>query len=114
VLACANTYGMGASAQYVGRSALDGATLDRFVRLTWGYDEALELKLCGNAEWHQRVVAIRKACEATSSRVIVSPRASINGAALIAAGDTMKEAEEATIWAGVPTDVQTRIRAAIR
>jgi cobaltochelatase CobS len=44
IIAAANTFGRGGSAMYVGRNALDAATLDRFVLCTlevW-YDEDLE------------------------------------------------------------------------
>ena len=44
IAAAANTYGRGGDMVYVGRNALDGATLDRFVlaKLNVGYDIALE------------------------------------------------------------------------
>ena len=44
IVAAANTYGRGGDMVYVGRNALDGATLDRFVlsKLHVGYDVALE------------------------------------------------------------------------
>jgi hypothetical protein len=42
VVAAANTIGKGASAQYVGRMAIDAATLDRFAFIPWDLDEELE------------------------------------------------------------------------
>lgn len=47
ILAAANTYGTGSSAQYVGRNPLDAATLDRFVgaKVEIDYDRDLELAL---------------------------------------------------------------------
>ena len=42
IVASANTWGRGADRTYVGRNALDGATLDRFVQLAMGYDEVFE------------------------------------------------------------------------
>jgi cobaltochelatase CobS len=48
IITAANTYGRGGDMLYVGRNALDGATLDRFVLadLYVGYDTDLEYNLC--------------------------------------------------------------------
>ena len=45
LIAGCNTVGAGADAMYSARSALDGATLDRFYTLEIGYDEAYESSL---------------------------------------------------------------------
>lgn len=45
IIAAANTWGFGGDANYVGRAKLDAAFLDRFVTLTWNYDENLERKI---------------------------------------------------------------------
>jgi len=47
IVASANTWGRGADRTYVGRNALDGATLDRFVQLAMGYDEVFESAILG-------------------------------------------------------------------
>lgn len=47
LIACANTIGQGADAQYVGRQKVDEATLDRFVFLPWPYDVAVEAAALG-------------------------------------------------------------------
>ena len=47
IVASANTWGRGADRTYVGRNALDGATLDRFVQLAMGYDEIFESAILG-------------------------------------------------------------------
>lgn len=49
IIAAANTWGFGGDANYIGRAKLDAAFLDRFVTLTWNYDEALEMKLALSA-----------------------------------------------------------------
>jgi cobaltochelatase CobS len=48
IITAANTYGRGGDMVYVGRNALDGATLDRFVlaKLLVCYDTDLEYDLC--------------------------------------------------------------------
>lgn len=42
IIACANTFGTGASAMYVGRNQLDGATLNRFAIIEVDYDSKIE------------------------------------------------------------------------
>jgi hypothetical protein len=45
IVAAANTWGFGGDANYVGRAKLDAAFLDRFVTLSWNYDEDLERRI---------------------------------------------------------------------
>jgi hypothetical protein len=54
-IAGANTWGHGATADYVGRTKLDGAFLSRFAKLSWDYDTDLESALSGNAAFAARV-----------------------------------------------------------
>jgi len=82
VITGANTYGTGASYDYVGRNQLDGATLDRFRRVNFLYDEVLETKLATSKTWCKFVQAVRY--ELQSERVIVSPRATYDGCKLLA------------------------------
>jgi len=98
VIATGNTFGHGATAQYVGRNPLDGATLDRYVNIPMGYDEELERSIAGNDEWVDFVQAVRHVAEEHKMRYIVSPRASINGAILIAAGDNVDDIKDETIF----------------
>ena len=88
IFAAANTYGTGATAQYVGRSQIDAATLDRFAGavFTIGYDAALERQLCPDETTREIVQNMRAACEATGLRRIVSTRAVIAAARMNAAG----------------------------
>jgi hypothetical protein len=41
IVATANTYGNGATLEFIGRNAIDGATLDRFTVIDWNIDEIL-------------------------------------------------------------------------
>jgi len=107
LIAGANTWGHGATADYVGRTKLDGAFLDRFVKLDWTYDESLESALCGNAAWAARVQRARAKASEAGLKVIISPRASIDGAALIAAGFTADRAAELTYLAALSADQRT-------
>ena len=89
IIATANTWGLGATADYVGRSKLDAAFLSRFpIRIYWDYDEKLEAAICGNGDWAKRVQKARHAAKKAGIKVIICPRISIAGAALIAGGFT--------------------------
>jgi hypothetical protein len=96
-IAAANTNGGGATREYSGRNQLDAATLDRFATFACEYDDALVAKLVGAydlpeplkakaLEWNQRVCDYRKALSKCGLRGVISPRCSLNGAKLIAAG----------------------------
>ena len=103
-LAAANTFGRGADRVYVGRNQLDGASLDRFAVINIDYDEKLERALTGNDTWVDYVQAIRRAIEELKIRHIVSPRASINGARLLAAGLDKDFVKQSVIWKGLDKD----------
>jgi hypothetical protein len=103
-VAAANTFGLGATADYVGRNKQDAAFLDRFVTLVWGYDEAFELMLCGNAAWHKKVVAWRGRAVAKGIKVIISPRASIIGAKLLLAEFPESEVIDMVVKKGMTED----------
>jgi hypothetical protein len=92
---------------------LDAATLDRFAFKVCEYDENLEIAISCNANWARRVQSIRAAVAAAGERLLISPRATINGAKLLKAGVRQEEVEEAVIWRGVNRDVRDRITARI-
>jgi MoxR-like ATPase len=85
-IVAANTWGAGADMQYIGRSRLDAAFLDRFIFIPIDYDESLERAIAGNVDWACYVQKVRAAARQRGKQVVVSPRASINGAKLLAAG----------------------------
>lgn len=102
IIATANTWGQGATAEYVGRAKIDSAFLSRFpVKIAWGYDDKFEQATCGNAEWAKRVQAARAKAAAAGLKVLIDPRHSIAGAALIAQGFTTQETAELTYLAGL-------------
>jgi midasin (ATPase involved in ribosome maturation) len=105
----ANTYGTGADRMYVGANQLDASTLDRFVFFDFGYDEKLETALSGNIDWAKRVQELRAAAFAEKARIVISPRASINGAKLLAAGWAQELVEERIIWKGLDLELKRRI-----
>lgn len=108
-IAAGNTFGRGADRAYVGRNQLDASTLDRFCIIEVDYDEALELKLAGHPEWTQYVQKVRAAVEAEKVRHIVSPRASIYGARLLAAGEPWDSVAEKRIWKGLEPAQRSRV-----
>lgn len=129
-VAGANTYGQGASRQYVGRNQLDAATLDRFAVLDWPVDEGLEAAMVGlpapapaldvargglvdPAGWLARVRAVRASCEKQQVRAVVSPRATQAGVALLAAGVGRFWVEEMVLWRGMAADARARVEGGV-
>jgi MoxR-like ATPase/transcriptional regulator with XRE-family HTH domain len=122
IIAAANTIGRGATAQYVGRNAIDAATLDRFVFIKWNIDEELEKAIVGlpwdkktldidtggipNIEqWLWLVRLARNKCTEIGLQHIISPRASVYGAKLLSCGVGIDHLIEMLITKGLkPTD----------
>lgn len=135
VVADANTFGTGADRLYVGRNQLDAASLDRYAVIDWEYDEALEASLIGlpapkgspvpasiaplpevevqgiAARWFDRVRKVRHAVTELKVRHVVSPRATLNGVKLLAAGWSWADTEQAVIWKGLDNDTKTKVAA---
>lgn len=133
-IAAANTFGRGADRLYCGRYQLDAATLDRFAMLSWDYDPALEAAIIGlprpagaipiaavtpvmdseriagfAASWMARVQAVRARLDMHKIRHVVSPRATIAGVKLYAAGWTPADIEESVIWKGLDSDSRKKV-----
>lgn len=101
LIATGNTYGHGADRQYVGRQALDAATLDRFVVIDVPIDHRLEFRLVlANApsrpdEARELLLEIRRLRVVAAEKrlpLAFSPRAAIDGARLLEAGATLDQA----------------------
>lgn len=102
VIGAANTWGLGGTADYVGRARLDAAFLNRFAgKLSWQYDEDLETLICGNPAWAKRVQQARATAKTKGIKVIITPRESMAGADLIAGGFSEDEAAQVTYLAGL-------------
>lgn len=105
IIACGNTWGNGATAKFIGRNKLDGASLDRFVRWEWPIDETLESALAAKAgipaSWVKRVQATRARIYAKGLEITCSPRATFNGGALLAAGQSEERVAVKTLYAGL-------------
>ena len=123
-LVAANTIGLGATRLFAGREPLDGATLDRFIMREIEYDPAIEMAQAlaeyerhggqerGVAEaWVSEVQQARSAAAALSIPVIISPRTSMQGAALLALGDTLDEARASTLYKHISADQRRQMGA---
>ena len=74
-ICCMNTYGNGASADYVGRFKQDAASMSRFVKVYIDYDVRVERRIAGeHVDILQRVWDLREACTSLGIRHIVSTR----------------------------------------
>ena len=74
IIAAANTWGKGADLQYVGRNALDAATLDRFDNIFFDYDRKLEECLYPSEEVLKFMWSFRDAVLKTKIPHVVSTR----------------------------------------
>ena len=74
IVAAANTWGKGADLQYVGRNALDAATLDRFDNIFFDYDRHLEECLYPSEEVLKFMWSFRDAVLKTKIPHVVSTR----------------------------------------
>ena len=74
IIAAANTWGKGADLEYVGRNALDAATLDRFDNIFFDYDRNLEKALYPNKQILEFMWSFRDAVYQSKIPHIVSTR----------------------------------------
>lgn len=114
VVAAANTFGQGADMIYVGRNQLDGATLDRFAVVHFGYDEKIEEALCDDVQLFEFIKDMRRAIEKRSLRFIISMRATINASKLYKAGLTKNEIIKTVIVKGMNNDDKNVILSELR
>lgn len=108
-IASANTYGNGATAEYVGRQVIDGSTLNRFVKMDMQIDEIMEAGIVGDLSvdadagrsWLDIVRKARTNVANHGLKVIVSPRDSYHGARLLNTGFTFQECVPMTFASGL-------------
>ena len=111
-IAAANTVGQGRDSVYIGRSQLDGATLDRFSFLRWGYDEGIERSITSSwaaqatteqqmriDRWYALVMDVRRITEEMDIRIPISTRAIIDGCRYIVSADaSLKACADMRLW----------------
>jgi len=109
IMACANTFGRGATQDYVGRNPLDAATLDRFAYLEADYDEDMERMLFGNTPWVQYIHQVRKATETLKLRHIVSMRSIARGQRGLDLNLPLEKVMFSSLWRGLDKDTINKI-----
>ena len=114
-IAGANTFGMGWNRIYVGSNQLDAATLDRFKFIPFDVDEEAELDWAGHDQkvWVEFVQKVRHAASERELRVVISPRASINGADELRDGDDFDLIADEYIWNKMSVEDSNMLKAAI-
>ena len=111
----ANTFGLGADRQYVGRNQLDEATLNRFFFVDWGYDESIEMQIAGaDDEASQALVSkiqeMRKHADENKMRVAISPRNSIYAVRLLKTGMPEDEIIKGLIFKGADESTISKLK----
>lgn len=86
VIADANTNGSGGTLAFNGRTKQDSAYLSRFAFFDWPIDEAVERDASGNVEWCRLVQKVRKIAKEQGADLTITPRATFDGADLLAQG----------------------------
>ena len=97
-----NTIGMGATANYSERTALSGASRDRLVFIDWKVDQKLERKLTDNDEWVSFVIACRKLNDNAGGQLLITPRATIQGTALLKLGWSRDQVVDSVLLRSTP------------
>lgn len=110
-IAAGNTWGTGKTMQYVGRNALDAATLNRFATIFWDYDEALETALTELPAWSKYVQACRAEIKRRGVQVLVTPRASISGAKLLRAGLDVQTVIDTLLFPNIDDELRRQLPA---
>lgn len=108
--AAGNTYGSGRTVEYVGRNPIDAATGNRFVKLSWPYDEKLERDICPMPDWAIYVQKWRASLARRGVKHILSPRQSLDGALLLGAGLDVDTVIDIVLTAGMPEDTAKTVR----
>lgn len=110
IIACANTWGTGATAEYVGRNKMDAAFLDRFaIKMMWDYDDKLERMAANNDEVVDAIQRARFNAEHYGLKVAISPRSSIDIADMVRQGFDLKTAMNLNFLAGCDAPTKAKL-----
>jgi cobaltochelatase CobS len=110
IVCTANTWGLGADANYSGATKLDAAFLSRFpVRINWDIDPALEQAIVPDAEWLTMIRAARARARAVGLKVLIDTRAALAGVALLQAGYSRQEAADMTYLANLKPEQRKQV-----
>jgi hypothetical protein len=110
-VAAGNTNGKGGTAQFGGRVRMDSAFQDRFAFMNWPIDEEFERNITSNRDWTAKVQRIRSAvAELGLDELAVTPRLSIKGERMLAAGFSESDVLDMLLFRGaVSEDVKYQI-----
>ncbi len=118
LVATGNTAGYGANPMFPERRPMDAAFRERFVFLSWEYDESLERDIAKGHnpspaadKWVTWVQSVRKYAAQHFPKLLVTPRASIKGARLIKDFNP-KDVADMVIFKGFDKDSKARLLAA--
>jgi hypothetical protein len=115
IVCTANTWGLGADANYSGATKLDAAFLSRFpVRINWDIDPGLEEKIVGNVKWLERVRKARSNARTFGIKVLIDTRIAQAGAALIEAGYDFDAAAGMTYLANLKPEQRRQIEGGVQ
>jgi len=117
VVGTANTIGEGGTAQYRARQALDAATLDRFTFMFVDIDPAIEEAMAAQylddvtvrADLLKLVRVSRVNGADNNLRVVITPRATLGGAKMLALGEPMENVIRDRIVRGCSPDIAEKI-----
>lgn len=112
-IAAGNTKMTGASRQYIAASQMDASVIDRFAFIEFGYDDDLELALASDQTWAKYVQRVRQVVAERGLSHLVTPRATIEGCKLLAAGFDRTTVASMVIYKGLDADTVTQIEAAL-
>ncbi len=108
-----NTWGQGATADYVGRFKQDGAAMDRLVKVFIDYDVTLEKRL-GPKDIVQRVHNLREAVNLLGIRHIVSTRKIIFASKAREKGVSKAEIDRDILFAGLDDETLKQVKAQMK
>jgi len=120
-IATANTFGNGATAEYVGRNPIDKAFTNRFAFIPVEIDEDVEDAMLASVNLEvavakQWITAIRKArqnVQDSGLRVLVTPRNTLNGAKQISVGMPIARAFGSQITAQLNAEQSAKVLAGV-
>jgi cobaltochelatase CobS len=105
---------MGQSRLYQAAQQQDASSIDRFDFIEFLYDEELERALATDAKWCAYVQAVRRAVAERGLDHLVTPRATIGGCKLLAAGEPWNEVAEAVIYKGLDKPTVDQLEAMVK
>jgi len=117
LVAGANTWGNGATPDFVGRNKLDLATKKRFFMLAWDYDESIEEQIADAKTAEELAIVCelqkyRAKARKLELRVSITPRDSMYGVRLLRAGMSLDEILQGLVFADLDEATSSKIKGA--